>query len=48
PRKSRHLHGYLLEDSSLLFLETPPNNPYLSLLCETTGSGLHESNEGQH
>ncbi|WP_261538822.1 MobH family relaxase [Burkholderia multivorans] len=31
PRKSRRLHGYLLEDASLLFAETPPNNPYLSL-----------------
>jgi integrating conjugative element relaxase (TIGR03760 family) len=31
PRKSRRLHGYLLEDAWLLFTETPPNNPYLSL-----------------
>ncbi|MBH1616759.1 TraI domain-containing protein [Stenotrophomonas maltophilia] len=35
PRKSRRLHGYLLEDPSLLFSETPPSNPYLSLLGET-------------
>lgn len=35
PRKSRRLHGYLLENSSLLFPETPPGNPYLSLLGET-------------
>ncbi|BDB27870.1 DNA-binding domain-containing protein [Cupriavidus sp. P-10] len=33
PRKSRRLHGYLLEDARLLFSETPPNNPYLSLLA---------------
>ena len=32
PRKSRRLHGYLLEDPALLFTETPPNNPYLLLL----------------
>ncbi len=31
PRKSRHLHGYLLADAHLLFAEIPPNNPYLSL-----------------
>ena len=31
PRKSRRLHGYLLDDACLLFTETPPNNPYLSL-----------------
>ncbi len=35
PRKSRRLHGYLLENSSLLFSEIPPSNPYLSLLDET-------------
>lgn len=32
PRKSRRLHGYLLEDASLLFNNVPPNNPYLALL----------------
>jgi integrating conjugative element relaxase (TIGR03760 family) len=32
PRKSRRLHGYLLEDGSLLFNEMPLNNPYLALL----------------
>ncbi|MBO9356054.1 relaxase [Bordetella petrii] len=31
PRKSRRVHGYLLEDASLIFDQTPPNNPYLSL-----------------
>lgn len=31
PRKSRHLHGYLLNDSTSLFSEAPPNNPYLKL-----------------
>lgn len=32
PRKSRRLHGYLLEDPRHLFKEVPPNNPYLQQL----------------
>lgn len=32
PRKSRRLHGYLLETPTILFRETPPDNPYLSLV----------------
>ena len=32
PRKTRHLHGYLLQDPHLLFTEVPPNNPYLRVL----------------
>jgi integrating conjugative element relaxase (TIGR03760 family) len=32
PRKSRRLHGYLLESPGCLFDEVPPNNPYLSVL----------------
>ncbi|HFT7392159.1 TPA: MobH family relaxase [Aeromonas hydrophila] len=32
PRKSRRLHGYLLNDARPLFAETPPSNPYLSLV----------------
>ncbi|GAO21731.1 helicase [Alicycliphilus sp. B1] len=35
PRKSRRLHGYLLEDPRVLFIELPPNNPYLSLSLST-------------
>ncbi len=31
PRKSRRLHGYLLQDASWAFVEVPPNNPYLAL-----------------
>jgi hypothetical protein len=31
PRKSKRLHGYLLNDSALVFDRAPPNNPYLSL-----------------
>jgi hypothetical protein len=31
PRKSRRLHGYLLQDPKYLFDEIPPNNPYLAL-----------------
>ncbi|HEQ0114422.1 TPA: TraI domain-containing protein [Pseudomonas aeruginosa] len=34
PRKSRRLHGYLLENGSLVFAEIPPNNPYLALTQE--------------
>jgi integrating conjugative element relaxase (TIGR03760 family) len=30
PRKSRHLHGYLLENANFLFDEVPPNNPHLT------------------
>ncbi|MFG1304652.1 MobH family relaxase [Xanthobacter autotrophicus] len=32
PRKSRRLHGYLLNDPNSLFDDMPPNNPYLSLV----------------
>ncbi|UDM06186.1 TraI domain-containing protein [Halomonas sp. NyZ770] len=31
PRKSRRLHGYLLEEPAHIFDTVPPNNPYLSL-----------------
>lgn len=31
PRKSRQLHGYLLNQPRLIFSEIPPNNPYLKL-----------------
>ncbi|KWT88528.1 MULTISPECIES: MobH family relaxase [Pseudomonadota] len=31
PRKSRRLHGYLLDDPKELFSDVHPNNPYLSL-----------------
>lgn len=31
PRKSKRLHGYLLNDPMVLFDTVPPNNPYLSL-----------------
>ena len=31
PRKTRQVHGYLLEDPSHIFDAVPPNNPYLSL-----------------
>lgn len=31
PRKSRRLHGYLLQDPKHLFGDVPPNNPYLSI-----------------
>ncbi|HGU6444310.1 TPA: MobH family relaxase [Citrobacter amalonaticus] len=31
PRKTRQVHGYLLEDPSHILDAVPPNNPYLSL-----------------
>ncbi|MBV6670074.1 TraI domain-containing protein [Xanthomonas euvesicatoria pv. alangii] len=31
PRKSRRLHGYLLQNPSILFDDVPSNNPYLAL-----------------
>lgn len=35
PRKSRRLHGYLLNDPHQVFDEAPPNNPYLSFPAES-------------
>ncbi|MFL9883160.1 MobH family relaxase [Paraburkholderia agricolaris] len=32
PRKTRRVHGYLLNAPAALFTETPANNPYLKLL----------------
>ncbi|WP_140720684.1 MULTISPECIES: MobH family relaxase [Gammaproteobacteria] len=32
PRKSRRLHGYLMDDTFQLFDQAPPNNPYLTLV----------------
>jgi hypothetical protein len=32
PRKTRRLHGYLLQDSKHLFDDVPPNNPHLALV----------------
>ena len=34
PRKSRRLHGYLLMEPSRLFVDLPPNNPYLKMAGE--------------
>ncbi|PAU86144.1 relaxase [Pseudomonas sp. WN033] len=31
PRKSRRLHGYLLQHPELVFNDIPPNNPYLTV-----------------
>lgn len=36
PRKSRRLHGYLLDDPTSLFDEVPPNNPYLALVTDVS------------
>lgn len=35
PRKSRQLHGYLLNEASVLFEQAPTNNPYLALKAES-------------
>lgn len=32
PRKSRRLHGYLLKTASHLFIDAPPNNPFLKIV----------------
>lgn len=32
PRKSRRLHGYLLQNPEAVFSATPPDNPYLRLI----------------
>lgn len=34
PRKTRRLHGYVLDDPHTLFADVPPDNPYLTLLTE--------------
>jgi hypothetical protein len=34
PRKSRRVHGYLLQDPTSLFESVPPDNPYLTLQGE--------------
>lgn len=39
PRKTRRLHGYLLDDPGIIFSVTPPDNPYLSLLNEDKSEG---------
>ena len=38
PRRRRHLHGYLLADSSALFDNALPDNPFLRLLTENSVS----------
>ena len=46
PRKSRKVHGYLMADPAVLMNETPPNNPYLSLI-ELQGNDKADQN-GTH
>lgn len=31
PRKNRRLHGYLMKSAASLFIDTPPDNPYLKV-----------------
>jgi hypothetical protein len=38
PRRRRHLHGYLLAESSALFDNALPDNPFLRLLTENSVS----------
>jgi integrating conjugative element relaxase (TIGR03760 family) len=40
PRKTRRVHGYVLEDPLTLFADVPPDNPYLTLLSEPEISGV--------
>lgn len=41
PRKSRRVHGYVLEDGRALFADVPADNPYLTLLAETVVPRVH-------
>lgn len=34
PRKTKRVHGYLLDDPGRVFSEVPPDNPYLSLSAQ--------------
>jgi hypothetical protein len=34
PRKTRRVHGYVLQDATTLFADVPPDNPYLTLLID--------------
>lgn len=38
PRKSRRVHGYLLEDGSALFGEMPADNPHLRVIEDAAGA----------
>lgn len=40
PRKSRRLHGYLLQEPKQLFDEIPPNNPYLTVINGNASSQI--------
>jgi len=41
PRKSRRLHGYLLNDPLRLFNDAPMNNPYLTVLPTINSAAQH-------
>ncbi|AOK18350.1 relaxase [Burkholderia cepacia] len=43
PRKSRRLHGYLLKTTSPLFVDTPPDNPYLKVAVHEQASLCNEN-----
>jgi len=36
PRKTRHLHGYLLQNPVLLWQDTPSDNPHISISRTST------------
>jgi len=38
PRKTRRLHGYLLNNADTLFDDAPPDNPHLSLIGQTAST----------
>jgi hypothetical protein len=41
PRKTKRVHGYVLNDPQTLFADVPPDNPYLTLLADTATSKPH-------
>ena len=45
PRKTKHLHGYLLTEPSPLFHELPSDNPFLILVKEASKRGSAVSGE---
>lgn len=44
PRKSRRVHGYLLDDPARLFAPAPPDNPYLSIQAPASREGIGTEN----
>ena len=47
PRKTRRLHGYLLQEARSLFSEVPFDNPHLKLLAPDSTSSLSSSEDSE-